>query len=191
MRWIAIIATLIFSCIAFSTFAKPTANAVAVSHQGIYLDGGFGIGTISCIDCSVDHHTVTHTHSAHIIDVGYQFNPYLAIELGTSVLQPFAYDSILTPGLMETPTSQEADIAIKAMLPIGKRFKLFGKVGDGVIWLPNRTDEKTAFSHKSTYLAAGVALHATHRVSAALSYNHYTADHLVIDSGMLSANILF
>jgi hypothetical protein len=191
MKRILILAPLLLSLNCFSVFAFSLKIFGTPVIQGIYLDAGSGVGTISCKNCGINGNTVTHTHSAHNFELGYQFNPYVALALGTSVLQPFSVWDIITPSLTVTPTSQTVDLAIKGMLPIANRISLFGKLGNGVIWLPNRKDENTAFSREVLYVASGVAWQATHKVSAAISYNHYAADHLVIDSGMLSANILF
>jgi len=190
VRIITLIISLVFSgtVLAFSNFNQTTLPPLT---QGTYLTGGFGVGTISCINCGkTKHNTITHTLSAHTLDLGYQFNPYVALELDSSILQDFDVFSIITPG-WDTPKSTEGNVVIKGILPLSNRFSLFGKIGPGFIWLSNRKDEDAAYTHESTHVAAGIAFRATKHVSAELSYSHYFAPNLVIDDGILSASILF
>lgn len=96
-----------------------------VSDQGFYVGANFGHGTVdeevSNVSGSTDNNGFAYNFNA-----GYQFNPYVALELGYT-----RFPDVSVGSLDVSDENQSMDIAAKGLLPLGSRqlVDLYGKLG--------------------------------------------------------------
>lgn len=84
-------------------------------HTGAYVEAGAG-ATLYHVDLFVEDQGVS-GFGANAA-VGYQFNPYVALEAGYFMVTPDNTSVLSAP-----------NVSVKGILPIGNRFSLFAKLG--------------------------------------------------------------
>jgi len=121
---------------------EPAPVAHPIDYSGVYVDLGFGYAFVNWKDASIGafnnfSSTVTGGTSSNGnggfsfgVDVGYQINRYLGLELGWYYLPKVRGNTDVTPALQPlTLKSWFAYLALKGMLPITRKFDFFVKVG--------------------------------------------------------------
>jgi len=101
-------------------------NMDANNAAGFYISGNLGYGNVDVNLPSVAGVSTSHRGVAWSTAVGYQFNPYVAVEGG--YIQ-FADEKVSVPGSSVTVTTEAADLAVKGIYPINQQFNVFGKAG--------------------------------------------------------------
>ncbi len=137
----AVIALLGVSALALSTASiaggtttVPSDNMDANNAAGFYVSGNLGYGDVDVKKPSLSvpgtDITTTRDGVAWSGAVGYQFNPYVAVEGGyiqfsdvkVKLQAPNASVSVTTK-------TKGVDLAVKGIYPINEQFNVFGKVG--------------------------------------------------------------
>lgn len=135
----ALIATLLISSFqsALASSHQVTKATQATGHniQGVYSDLLLGYGWTSANKSSV---TVGEGEFSGNLDLGYQFNPNFALELGLGYT---------------------ANLSAKFILPLNQCNDLFAKVGGGVAVIETRYPDNSDYNGK---FAANLSVGATH-----------------------------
>jgi opacity protein-like surface antigen len=100
--------------------------------------------------------------------VGYQFNPYLAVEMGYMRLlnQKGTFKRNLYKTITETSRQNAFDVAAKGILPISDKFNVYGKVGIAYLTSTVDSNRKNLFFDISEHkFAPEVGLGFTYNIT--------------------------
>jgi hypothetical protein len=170
---------------------QPATVLIANPGYGWYVGGDLGGGSSKCNNCTIDFTTTSPMQSTTTnhgfmagLFAGYQFNPYLAFELG--------FGSLPATKIVETgytwwssqvaykitdiryAYTNHAYLAIKGMLPFNSQFSLFAKLGL----------DAEQVSYRDWYTGSDVDTNATGSIIS-LGASYYFSPHW---SGLLSLN---
>ncbi len=152
--------------------AAPTKSTVASSDNqsffagkdaGVYVSGNIGYGYVNNKNILPRKNRHGFAYSA---DLGYQFNPYLALELGYLHVNSFK--------VANTHFSTAAiDLVAKGIYPINEQFNVFGKAGvarmeDDSSTTSNNVTVKTTYHKYVPVIGAGVSYNVNDNVSVSL-----------------------
>ena len=98
-------------------------QAGELKSQGMYLDGGFGWGQSTSTDIAG---TNTINELSWNANLGYQFNKFIAAEVGYISLPQFRNNNstVIKDGYV-------IDLAVKGIIPVNDKLQLYGKLGVG------------------------------------------------------------
>jgi outer membrane autotransporter protein len=180
-------------------------------NKGIYLGTQLGYANLNYDDGMLTGDpnissvgSVDKTGAALRLFFGYQFNQYIATELGVVALPKVKFNDITyngISGISESFNQTIVDLVAKGILPLKYNFSLYGKAGvasvlrddvevsaGGTTTKANNSDTKTV-----PVLGAGVSYNFTQHVAADLSYMRYfgSGDLKPVDLGLLGISYLF
>ena len=158
--------------------------------QGFYIGADVGYGITTCDKCSFKTTEARNTISSSsnngvpaTLFGGYQLNQYVALEAGWGALPGVSYKASLSLPLgsgnsSETATATHFYGAIKGMLPLPKRFGLFGKVGYDHMSISStsatvlgQSISSDSFNVSGILLAAGASYDIKPNLALTLAYN--------------------
>lgn len=98
----------------------------------------FGYSTLPGAD-------IQNTSFAGRVYMGYQWNKFLAAELGYNYLGKVEYNNIFgVSGISSDLVQQAGDLTAKVMLPVTRQFNVFALGGVGYVWAKSCDTSKTA-----------------------------------------------
>jgi OOP family OmpA-OmpF porin len=193
-----------------------SALAFPVCAEGFYVVGAVGQTTTDLDTSAVEgpsagkpgfSSTTDGSDTGYKLQLGYKFNPYLAVEGGYVNLGRASYQAkqVGVGQLSHSFRAQGLNVAAVGILPLGERFSLFAK--GGLLMAQAESDETlTKYGYTTTYsfrssklsenLGVGMGFDLTKRVALRAEYDWF---HNVGDKdktgqaniAMLSAGVVF
>jgi len=84
--------------------------------------------------------------------LGYEFNHFVAVEIGAVGLQPIEFNNVNASGLNAEMNQYIVDFVGKLMLPLGSHFRLYGKVGGAYVHRTSFTVNGVNYSSNNKYV---------------------------------------
>jgi len=174
-----------------STLGMMAANA---SPNGVYVTGQLGYANthmknkIVLSGAEGSGFSIPNNTSGGRLALGYQFNPYLAVEMGYMRLLKQKGTLKLAPTSAwaagsETLAQNAFDVAAKGIIPISDKLNIYGKIGVAYLTSTITSDFNSIQNNQNDYFgiakhkfapeaAVGVSYNITHNVALDTSWTH-------------------